>query len=93
MDMSKLLCKLDSKTCLENAAEQFLIESGIVERYRTAGVPPPKPRVQYWDHVRKRKFEDWLFTHGALLIQDNGRFHLAFFNEPDRTFFMLKWQR
>jgi hypothetical protein len=94
MDMSKLLVKLDSETCLQNAASQFLVDSGIVEEYQKRGAPVPRfPRVQFWNSRQRRRFEDWLFERGAVLVQDNGRFHLAFFNEPDRTFFMLKWQR
>ena len=91
MLMAAELTKLKSDTCLENAAKAFLEQSGINHMYTIRGYRAPSPRVEFWDSSRKRKFEDWLFDQGAVLVQDNGRCHLAFFDERQMTLFILKW--
>lgn len=40
---------------------------------------------------RAQRFEDWLYEHGALVIQKNNRRFLRFHKEDDAIMFMLRW--
>ena len=85
------LTKLESEICLQNAAKQYIIDSGEFElqmkRYRRM----PTLRVERWDSMRKRKFGDWLFEQGAVLVQKDKHCHIEFFDEQSMTLFLLKW--
>ena len=37
------------------------------------------------------KFEEWLFTHGAVVKQENGNRHLEFSDEELCVLFVLEW--
>lgn len=40
---------------------------------------------------RAQRFEDWLYDHGAFVIQKNHRRFLRFYKEEDAVMFMLRW--
>jgi hypothetical protein len=42
------------------------------------------------DHTGK-KFEDWLFSQGAMVFQENGRRYLRFLDAEQATFFLLQY--
>lgn len=60
-------------------------------------VEPRNPIYQtyYTDVVRStqraQRFEDWLYDHGAFVIQKNRSRFLRFYKEEDAVMFMLRW--
>jgi hypothetical protein len=42
-------------------------------------------------HRECKKFEDWLFTQGVVVIQKDHARYLRFLNEQHATLFLLKW--
>lgn len=42
-------------------------------------------------HGSMKKFEDWLFTQGIIIVRENKKEYFVFFNEEDASMFLLKW--
>ena len=38
-----------------------------------------------------KKFEDWLFSQGAIVVQENRRRYIRFINKQRELFFILKY--
>lgn len=87
---SQTLFRMESQSCLCNAARQFLIDGAYAGRYVDHRIPQ-KPNVDFWDSHRRHKFGNWLFAQNAVLVRTSGHYHLEFFSEEDRTLFLLRW--
>ena len=75
----------DSKT-LDNVWQNWNCQVG----------PPNQVFQTYYTDVlrssqRAHRFEDWLYEHGAFVIQKNHKRFIRFHNEEDAIMFLLRW--
>ena len=69
--------------------------SGFIQELEDAKLPKliiPKD----YNFVSRRsrpakRFEDWLFTQGAIIVQENRRRYIRFINKQRELFFILKY--
>ena len=76
--------RLDNN-CLNQLWSKWYTKNGPTQGYI--------PNYDYMDrkNVWTSRFEDFLFSNGAYVIQIDGIKYLEFFEEKDITLFLLKW--